>query len=303
MSRNNPLVSIGVPVYNGEKYLPQTLDAVLNQTFQDFELVISDNASTDRTAEICREYVKRDPRVRYHRNDRNLGIIGNYNRVFNLTHGKYFKWAAADDLCEPGFLERCVEVLDTNPDVVVCYSKTKIINEHGTVVEDYDRPMDLLDDSPKKRFVELYTSIGECNAAFGLIRASVLKATGLLGNYFHCDKCLLAKLTLYGKFFEIPEYLFYRRTHSQSSSWDKSTERQIEFFYPDAKGKIVLPNWSMLFAYLGSVISAPVRSKDKLSLLAYVTYTARFKRRKYLKEIQTALALLTFKRHERTRAL
>jgi glycosyltransferase involved in cell wall biosynthesis len=302
MNRHTPLVSVGIPVYNGEKFLPQALDCVLSQTFQNFELVISDNASTDRTAEICQEYVKRDSRIRYHRNDRNVGIIHNYNRVFNLCHGKYFKWAAADDLYEPDFLQLCVEVLDTNPDVIVCYSKTKIIDENGAAVEDYERPMDLSDDSPKKRFVELYTSIGECNAAFGLIRTSVLKETGLYGNYFGCDLCLLAKLTLYGKFYEIPERLFYRREHSGSSSYDKSTERQLEFFYPGTGRRIVLPAWRKLFAYLGSIVSAPVTAKDKLSLLAYVTSTARFKRKRYLKEIGTALALLTFRRHERTRA-
>ena len=114
-----PRVTIGLPVYNGQNYLVETLESLLAQTYTDFELVISDNASTDRTEAICRQYAAGDARIRYYRNDENIGASANYNRAFELGRGEYFKWAAHDDLLAPTYLERCVEVLDANPDVVL----------------------------------------------------------------------------------------------------------------------------------------------------------------------------------------
>ena len=100
----SPRICLGLPVYNGERYLRQAIDSMLAQTFRDFELIISDNASTDRTREICLEYQKRDPRVRYFRNESNIGPAANFNLVFQRAHAEYFKWVAADDVCEPDFL-------------------------------------------------------------------------------------------------------------------------------------------------------------------------------------------------------
>src|SRR5436190_12174806 len=95
----DPIVSIGLPVFNGERYLRQALDSLLGQDFQDFELIISDNASTDRTAEICRAYVAKDRRIRYYRNESNIGSAPNYRRVFELARGEFFKWCSHDDVC------------------------------------------------------------------------------------------------------------------------------------------------------------------------------------------------------------
>ncbi|HKJ45099.1 MAG TPA: glycosyltransferase family 2 protein, partial [Balneolales bacterium] len=115
MSR--PRVSIGMPVYNGENYIERAISSILAQTYKDFELIISDNASTDKTQEICKMFVGRDNRVRYHRNSKNIGAARNYNIVFRLSRGKYFKWAAHDDELAPAFLEDAVNVLEKNKDV------------------------------------------------------------------------------------------------------------------------------------------------------------------------------------------
>ena len=96
-----PRVSVGIPVFNGERFLAETIESILAQTFKDFEIVISDNASTDRTEEICRSYAARDPRIRYNRNDTNRGAAWNHNRVFELARGEYFKWQSHDDFCAP----------------------------------------------------------------------------------------------------------------------------------------------------------------------------------------------------------
>ena len=111
-TRHSPRLSIGLPVYNGERYLAEAFDCFLAQTFQDFEIIVCDNASTDHTAEICRSYAERDPRIRYYRNGKNLGAIPNFNRVFELSRSPLFKWAAHDDLYHPRYMETCIRILD-----------------------------------------------------------------------------------------------------------------------------------------------------------------------------------------------
>nr|MDJ0569288.1 glycosyltransferase family 2 protein [Pleurocapsa sp. MO_192.B19] len=130
MNQNQPLVSIGMPVYNGERYLENALNSILAQTFRDFELIISDNGSTDKTEEICRQYANVDRRIRYFRNEQNLGAGWNFDRVAQLATGKYFKWACHDDLCALEFLQRCIEILEQAPNIVLAYPKTLIIDEH-----------------------------------------------------------------------------------------------------------------------------------------------------------------------------
>jgi len=225
MSRTSvQVVSVGMPVFNGEHFLPQAIVSILGQTFANLELVISDNASTDGTEEICQSYARTDKRVRYFRNSQNLGAAWNYNRVFRLSQGRYFKWAAADDVCSLHYLERCVPILEASSDVVLCYGRTRLIDEQGKALGDYDDRLDLRDDSPAGRFVGFLRSVRECNAVFGVIRRSVLAGTSLIGSYVGSDRWLLGELSLRGEFVEIPEYLFYRRVHPRASSSNKSLE-------------------------------------------------------------------------------
>ena len=101
---NTPKVSIGMPVYNGEGYIQSAIESILQQDFTDFELIISDNGSNDKTQAICKQFAQIDSRVIYHRSDRNRGAAWNYNRLFDLSRGEYFKWQAHDDLCRPQFI-------------------------------------------------------------------------------------------------------------------------------------------------------------------------------------------------------
>src|SRR6267154_5510945 len=139
--QSTPLLSIGLFVYNGERFLEEVLQSILSQTFTDFELIISDNASTDRTGEIAEAYAKRDDRIRYYRSEKNMGAGWNIRRVYELASGKYFKQAAVDDLLEPDFLRRCVEILESDPDCVVAYAGTKEVDENGTFINNYVMPM------------------------------------------------------------------------------------------------------------------------------------------------------------------
>src|SRR5678816_531573 len=136
MTSSSPRVSIGLPVYNGEKYLARALHSLVSQDFEDFELIISDNASTDSTEAICRELAAKDRRIRYYRNETNIGATKNYNRVFELAHGEFFKWASHDDECHSSLVRRCVEQFDqASPSTVLVYPKADIIDDLGQVKE------------------------------------------------------------------------------------------------------------------------------------------------------------------------
>lgn len=268
-----PRVSIGVPVYNGARYLPELLESLLAQTFTDFEVIVCDNASTDRTEEIGRAYAARDERIRYVRNPTNLGATGNFRRSFDLSCGTYFRWAAADDVSAPQFLARCVEVLDREPDVVLAYPKTKFIDETGRVTSEYDDRLHIQCARPSERFWQVVVRLGRCNALYGLMRADVLRRTGLLGDFLAADMVFLPELSLYGTFWEIPEYLFYRRFHAAASS--AMDRAQVKVFYdPSKPGRIALRKWRHLKEYLRAVERAPLDAAEKLRLRLYVARIA-----------------------------
>src|SRR3954467_10627446 len=154
-----PRVSIGLPVYNGEKMIAGAVESLLAQTMTDFELVIVDNASTDGSQEICRALAARAPGVRYHRNDRNIGLAPNWNRAFELASAApYFKWAAHDDIHAPTFLERCLEVLDRDPPVVLATSKTDYIDADGNKIDRQPEPLPLDASDPLVRLQALLFS-------------------------------------------------------------------------------------------------------------------------------------------------
>jgi glycosyltransferase involved in cell wall biosynthesis len=211
-------VSIGLPVYNGEEYVGQAIDSLLSQTYTDFALIICDNASTDGSWEICHAYAARDSRVRCFRNESNIGGAANFNRVFELSSSEYFKWAGHDDLHAPQHLERCVEALDRDPEVVLCHTLTRIIDSRGEAIRDYDDHLDLRAPTPSERFRDyLFRPCGLCNAIHGVIRASVLRRTALIGAFVWSDRILLGELALLGKFHCVPEVLFFRRVHPSMS--------------------------------------------------------------------------------------
>jgi glycosyltransferase involved in cell wall biosynthesis len=278
-------VSIGLPVYNGERYLEETLNSVLNQTFADFDLYIADNASTDRTEEICRDYASRDNRIHYLRNEVNLGASKNYTICFDPAKSKYFRWQNADDPIEPTLIERCIKVLDENPQVVLTYGKTRIIDADGGFIEDYDDQLDLSEDTAAERFITCTRNIGLQNVMYGLIRREALAKTALLGNYIASDINLIGELSLYGKFQEIPVHLFNRRMHPQASSWERDDpERQRDFWDP-AKRRMVMQTWRSMLEYYKAVFRSPATAKDKAKLSYYLLKWAYWRKDPMRKEL------------------
>lgn len=285
MPETKPEISIGMPVYNAEKYLQKAIESILNQTFDNWELIISDNASTDDTGEISRKYAAIDSRIKYFRNEQNMGAARNYSQAFKFSSGKYFKWAAADDYFSQQMFEHCVAVLKENADVVLCYPRTKIIDENDEVIVDYEKDIELVDPDPVDRFLRLNSLLRECNAVFGLIRRDVLKNTVLIANYIASDNVLLHQLSLFGKFQLLDNAVFYRREHPHASSWNKSIKSQLEFFDPQLVNRTVFPQWRKLYSLFHVVNHSPLILKDKMKLSVYLLRKAFWIREKLWRDI------------------
>jgi len=264
MVRDEPRVSIGLPVFNGEKYLAEALESLLAQTFSDFELIISDNASTDGTEAICKEYASKDYRIRYYKSRKNIGAVGNFNRAFSLSNAEYFKWAAHDDLCARDYLKQCLEVLDHEPSVVLCYPKTTIIDEKGRKMYNHEDGLNLRSSVPHKRFRQFLRKPPGCNPLNGLMRRKVLCRTQLIRPYDAADYILLAEMCLRGKFWEVPERLFYRRNHPQMSRRLTSSNRDYALWFDTSyRGKNAFPVLNVLFQLMRTISFSPISHYEK----------------------------------------
>lgn len=264
---HSPLVTIGLPVYDSERHIRRSLDSLLAQTYRDFVLVISDNASTDGTARICQEYAAADSRVKYFRNPVNIGNPRNFNRVFALTTTKYLKWATADDFWEPTFLERAMEVMERDDTIVLCYPKTYLVDAEGLNPQPYEDNVHLMQDDPVDRFQGLLRGLALAHQHLGVIRCSLLRRTHLLGTYVGSDVAFLAELSLYGKFYELPERLFYRRFHPKSGSWKREDEKhQVERYQAAYEKRVGPKTWRRYWGLTVAVHSAPIPFRSKLRL-------------------------------------
>jgi glycosyltransferase involved in cell wall biosynthesis/thioesterase domain-containing protein len=261
---STPPVSIGLPVYNGERFVSATIESILAQSFTDFELIISDNASTDRTEEICRAFALRDPRVRYFRSDTNLGAAANFNRVLARARGRYFKWAAHDDLLAPTWLARAVEVLDKDASAVLCQSDVTIIDENGIGIGRDDLSLHHVNGGrASARFGDLVLVDHRCHGIFGLIRSDVLRRTRGFARYVGADRVLLAELGLMGRFRTIDEPLFFERDHPARSVNALPLHRRAAFFDPGAGSRRIFPHWRLYRECFGVVRRAPLGTAER----------------------------------------
>lgn len=272
LDSSSPKVTIGLPVYNGENFIEEAIESILAQTFEDYELVISDNASTDKTAEICQRYAHQNPRIRYYRSAINRGPAWNYNRVFELAQGEYFKWAAHDDVLTPHFIEKAVVRLEHNPAAVLSFSQVEVIDETSERIESYDVQLATDSDSPVRRFQEMMSLKHRCYDIFGLMKTAVLAQTPLIGAYAGSDRVLLSRLSLQGSFEIIPEPLFQARQHSQQLIAMLRLPRYrllrmhdyAVWFDPKNKGRLLLPNWRIFYEYFSAVRSVSLKKADRL---------------------------------------
>lgn len=233
-----PKVSIGLPVFNGEKFLSLAIESVLSQEFGDLELIIADNASTDGTAEICRRYADQDQRVKYVRHPKNIGAARNYNYVFHCGRGEYFNWLASDDLMRPGFLRACLDGFEASPpSSILVYPNFDFMDEQGAIIEGRNRrSANTTSPSPVERLDHVINSRGYMIAIFGLFRRDLLRRTRLIDSFASSDFVLLAECALLGPIIRLEgDPLFLRRLHSGTSRQANPTPEEVaQWFDPDA---------------------------------------------------------------------
>jgi glycosyltransferase involved in cell wall biosynthesis len=282
-----PLLSIALPVYNGERFIADAIESILAQDLADFELVISDNASTDRTPDICRTFVARDLRVRYVRNPSNLGSGGNFARSARFASGRYFKWMAADDMLGAGYLRKCIDVLERDPTVVLAAPRARMVGDDGRTLLAFDassrtflgsyagRPIDdvALFEAPRPsdrfRGVLLHMR-GEAlnNFIYGIMRAELVRDRPVFESYVGSDKVLLARASLAGKLHQVEDDLFIWRHHAgafgnldyrtASRTWDPVGRSRPSMLY----GQVV--------GYIDAVRDAPIPAAEKVRCLGAI---------------------------------
>jgi glycosyltransferase involved in cell wall biosynthesis len=292
MNDSVPQVTIGLPVYNGEDFLAEAIESVLEQTFADLELVISDNGSTDLTEEICNRYAAQDARVRYYRSEQNKGASWNYNRTVELARGKYFRWLAHDDKLAPSLVEKSAAVLEMNPEVVLCFTWTQDIDSNGRdiIVKRSTRKFDAKKPSVRFGSMSQIVPIHNCEEVFGLIRTDVLRKTKLIDNYTDSDRTLLAQLSLFGPFYEVNEPLFLHRIHEASSVVVFSDPvSRMAWFDPTQGVRLTFPKWRQLKELSLVILPAPISIGEKLDCFRELARWVTRRRRVLVREARRVL--------------
>lgn len=257
-------VFIGLPVYNGARFLPSALDSLLRQSYTDFTLLISDNGSTDHTREICERYAAQDARVRYVRQPHNIGAPRNWNFVVEQAHGDYFKWATANDECAPEMLALCVAALDADPTAALSQGRTCLVDEDSGARENYVNDLALLDESPSARLRRLSLELGLNNGQSGLIRLSMLRCTRLDRLYPGGDFALMAELALQGRFLVLPQILLDRRMGRTTFSRLLLKEQISTFYGKQAPRTRVGQRLQLHFDVLRCALTARLSWREKM---------------------------------------
>ena len=283
-------LTIGLPVYNSETYLAASLESLLAQTYGDFRLLISDNASTDGTADICAEYAKRDSRIDYHGNAGNIGMSPNFNLVAERCETPFFKWSTADDLWAPTMVEKTIAVIEADDSIALCYPKTVLMSELEGTERQYDDNLHLMHDDPAGRFMDVKANIGLCNLHLGISRTAALRKTSMLRSFPGADMNLVAELAIYGKFFEVQEYLFFRRFHEDSSSWARQdADHQKRRFHSAKTQNIKLIHWAAHGEYFNTVRHSPFSWGEKNRLYRFLLRRMMWERGRLLGELRNKL--------------
>jgi len=274
-------LSIGLPVYNGERYLAEAVTALLGQSYQDFELIISDNASTDATADICRGFAKEDSRVRYARQPSNIGAVPNHTFVFQESRGELFKWASADDLYARTLLERCVSALDEYPEVVLAHSWTAAIDDEGSITQAHEYPLQTDSRSAPTRFRSMLDGGGgndygliRADDQYGVIRSAVLRKVAPQGSFYHSDRVIMTEVALHGPFHQTRDWLYFRRDHASRLSKAATVRKLSSGLDPRRADWLRNPTARLVaeyvWGYAAAIRHAPLSVADKRQCYRYL---------------------------------
>lgn len=268
-----PRVSVGMPAYNAETWIEAAIESILRQSLSDFEFIISDNGSTDRTAELCQSYAERDSRIRFLRSERNRGAVWNFNHVLAQATAPYFKWASANDLCHPDFLDACVRVLEQDSRVVLAYPRSALFTDDPERGEPYDDDLGLEMDDPCARFMRFIERIRLNNVMMGVMRRDAIRATPQEQCFLGSDVVMMAALTLAGRFHQVPRTMFYRRMDEASATSLRSARELRRHYDPAKADRMIFQVWRARLEYFRAVRHGPLHWRQKLRLYRYLART------------------------------
>ena len=280
-----PRLSIGVPVYNGADYIAEAIGSHLEQDFEDFELVVSDNCSDDDTPVIVQTLAAQDSRITYTRNDSNIGGPANFNRLFRLTSGELFRWAAADDRIEPGYLRKVIDLFDQDPNLVIGHSEAQLIDPHSEPMlqmeqgylggDGYMEAIKLTpppgDDrfgssNPHERIDAVINNNHRNFYIFGVMRRATMMHTRLHGPFYGGDRTLLVEMAMRGRFRKVPEPLFASRSHAKNSGRNGLNFEELK----QHGAKDLSFASQVMKGYVDAIRSADVGRAEELRCLAIV---------------------------------
>jgi glycosyltransferase involved in cell wall biosynthesis len=284
-----PLVTVGMPTFNAAATIRSAVDSLLAQRFVDFELVISDNSSSDGTWQIIQEYTQRDPRVLATRQERNIGANANYSAVFDRARGRYFKWASSNDWCAPEFLAQCVERLERDSELVLVAPRTRLFEAELERATNYTGDIACMQPSPADRFIHAGTNLALNNVMNGVVRYDALRRTRLIEHYPGADNVLVGHLALLGKIALLEERLFYRRMDAATATRMMSEAAVLRHHYPDDTWRSRLPSWRLTLGWLRVALTAPVSVSEKRRAIGWVLRMAYWKRAHMARDLRDLL--------------
>ena len=242
MTCEGPFVSIGMTTYNAERFVGRTLESLLSQDYDNFEVNISDNHSDDQTPVICETFARDDGRIKFVRNDTNIGANRNFARVLEMAKGTYFMSASDHDLWNPSYISKCVRVMESNTSAVLVHGLTMLIDTEGNPIRLEPDRIDTTGMKPVGRYIHVMRNLGRCNAFYGVMRRSALLKVGGPKQVLGADWLIIAHLALLGEIVQLPDVLFYRRENHGVEDRDALTKRRLADLFPrDTGQRDILP--------------------------------------------------------------
>jgi glycosyltransferase involved in cell wall biosynthesis len=284
-----PLVSLGMPAYSSARTIRESIDCVLGQDFQDLELIVSDNASTDDTWAILQEYAARDPRVVILRQPQNIGANGNYTAVFQAARGRYFKWASSNDWCAPQFLSRCVDYLEAHPDTVLVSPRTRLFHDIIDNGTDYDGDRSFEHADALRRFADVTSQLKLNNVLNGVVRVDALRRTRLIEHYRGADVVLVGHLALLGKIALLDEHLFGRRMDRETATPMMDAEAVHRHHYPHKTWRSLFPAWRHAAGCARAALATDLSRAQKLRALGWVARLSHWRSAELRRDVVDAL--------------
>lgn len=283
-------VIVGLPVYNGQKYLGAAIESHLSQSFGDFDLVISDNGSTDATPEICADYASKDKRIKYLRSPENRGILWNHRRVFDAIESpnQYFRWAGADDIMESGLLQVMVTVLNTRPEVEAVVPNTKNIDDRGEIIGSMARVLDLQSSDVFERAHDALVARYQHVIAYGLLRASTLRLMRTRPDYPGWDAVFVWELALRGQMVQSAGPVLLRRFHAGSISRVKTIKEMRKWVEPNSRAGMSFPHWTWAYERMRALIACPLSTRDRWRIAKFLARYTLWQRASLVRDVTQA---------------